>query len=224
MQNFYNRNRQLVWGVLVGVVSVYLISSVVVEKRLSELQSFLDSEIVQHEEYLKELASVTGRGGVNEHTSSVVRDCTPAQRKEFDTLLSSLDQGLSKSDLQTLNNLFGRCGYVFANQRASMVGQLQQRVLLLEELEFQRTLLGNLKPEESKIEKWKELQENENELQNLFFTLVDVQGKIIESLLAGQTTNSNPILSLREEASEIQSKLGQVTTAASSLRSDLVLP
>jgi len=222
MQDFYNKNRQLIIGVLVGIVSVYLVSSLVIEKRLHEMKVSLDDKILEQEIYLKELFTVTGRGGVNENTMSVIRDCVPEKRKQFDSLLSALDSGLPIRDLRVLNNLFGECGYVFANQRAHMVGQIQQGVFLLTELETQKKLLQDSTSEDVSFSKWQELEGEEIKLKDLFFSLVDVQGRIIEALLAGESTNSSSITTLREEAGKIQSDMSETTKITSVLRSELI--
>jgi hypothetical protein len=223
MQNFYNKNRHLILGISVGIVSVYLISSVVIEKRLHAVHVILDEQITVQEKSLQELAVVTGRGGVNELAESIVKDCTPNERKQFDTLLSSLDKGLSISSLRTLDVLFASCGNVFANRRANMAGQLKQEVVTLNNLETQKSLLTKGIDEEELITpKWQALQEKEDEIQKLFFSLVDIQGKIIKSLLSGQYVGSDAVIALREEATEVQNSLAEVTQDASTLRSQLI--
>ena len=224
MKNFYENNRQLIIGAIVGVLVVYLIVTMIVQNKLSGLQSYLDVEISEQVQELNELATIAGRGGSNDLTKIYVKDCPADERNKFDNLLSSLDTELSFTELRTLDDLFSLCGSVFADRRASMVAQLEQEIDVLNVYVTQKELLNDNYKEDSPLPKWNELLDGEKEIRDLFYEQVAVQDQIIKMLLSGKAVNSAKLTDLRDTAGQVQGKLSAATEKTSSLRKELVLP
>ncbi len=225
MKDTVKNNKALIGGVLIGIVAVYVFSGIIIDKKLNSLESHLDSEIQKQEEELKELALITSKGASNEFSENFIKDCRSEERKQFDQMLASLDKGLSAKDLTILNGLFARCGDVFANRRHSMVWQIEQGVDSLDRLLTEKNILNNEDQADNDqlIKKWQELLAKEKAVQQLFASQVEIQDKIIKTLLSGHGVNSNEINDLRREANEIQTELTMATEAVANSRSGLDL-
>lgn len=223
MKSFYRDNKQVIIGVLAGVLLVYLTAGLVVSNKLSSLENYLDTKISDQETKLNQLAAIAGRGGSNEFTENYVKDCPAEERKKFDNLLSSLDTELSFADLRELDNLFVFCGSVYADRRASMVAQLKQEVEVLDVYVTERELLDDDYKENSPIPKWNELLAGEEEIKDLFYEQVGIQNEIIKMLLSGKAVNSSKVTELQDKAGQVQGKLSSATEKTSGLRSELSL-
>lgn len=224
MTNFYMRNRPYILGMTVGVVIIYLFSSLVIEKRLHSMKVYLDSEIVSETKILSDLALTTGKGGSNEQADTVVSDCSHENRTKYESLLSSLDSGLAATDLKSLEVLFNSCGDVFSSRRSSMAMQLEREYKVLEQLSLQRNFLGDYDKKNSTLSKWKELVDNEIIISDHFRSLVKIQKQIIDAVISAKTIDSDEVVKLRTEAKEINDKMVLVTELSSVMRSALITP
>ena len=149
-----SKNKQIILGVVVGAVCVYLIASLVVVKKLHNTQVYLDNQIKSQTENLQQLSLIVARGGVSESVEKFIPECESSDRVTFDALLSSLDKGLSMTELQKLESLFDRCGRVFASRRAAMVLEFTQEVKNLEQLLLLKSKLGDDKDTQPFLSGW----------------------------------------------------------------------
>lgn len=218
------KNRPYILGVTVGIAIIYLFSSIVIEKRLQEMKTYLDSEIITETKILSDLAITTGKGGSNALADLVVLDCSHENRTKYESLLSSLDSGLKTTDLRSLEMLFNSCGDVFSSRRSSMATQLEREYMVLELLSTQRSLLGDYDIDSSTLNKWKELVDNEVKISEHFRSLVKIQKQIIDAIISGKTIDSDEVVKLRTEAKEINDKMVRVTESSSVMRSVLITP
>ncbi len=214
------KNKQLVIGLLVGVVAVYAISSFIVTEKLDGLKIHLDEKISLQQEVVRELATKISGGGVNERVSSIILECPSDETLQHDRLLSSLDKGLSRAELQGLNILFKRCGAIPATKRAAMALLFEQEVKLFTELVNERALLGGVSANDFNVSKWNALVEREKEISALFFKLVDSQKQIISTLADGGNLQS--VESFQIDATKIQTELSTITESAFEMRSVLI--
>jgi hypothetical protein len=215
-------NKQIILGLLIGVVSVYTLSTIIVTEKLKTLRVDLDSKIESQLTLIKEMATTLGRGAANEKISAVIPECPADEASQYDRLLSSLDKGLTKAEIQGLNILFKRCGSIPASRRAGMAMLFEREVFFYGELITQRTLLGDYKIEEANLAKWNTLAEREKEISSLFFKLVDSQRQIISTLEVGGSPSS--IESIQNEAGKTQGEMSSVTESAFELRTALTTP
>ncbi len=222
MTNFYMRNRPYILGVTAGVVIIYLFSSLVIENRLQSIKTHLESEIISEVKILSDLADTTGKGRSNAIADLIVSDCSHEDRTKYESLLSSLDTGLSVADLKSLDVLFNSCGDVFSSRRSSMAIQLDREYKVLDQLLTQRSLLGDYDTELLAFAKWKELVDNEIIISEHFRSLVEIQKQIIDAIISGKTINSSEVVELRAKAKEINDKMVLVTESSSVMRSELI--
>ncbi len=222
MENFYLKNKALIFGALFGLVLIYSLSVLIVENKLSVLKVSLDNEIEREIEILSELAVTTGKGGFNLEAETIINDCRSDERGKFETLLSSLDSGLSQVELSSLNDLFSSCGYVFANRRTSMQMQMEREFNFLNDMVENRKLVGDFDENSINLSKWQELITTEKEINANFQNMVSVQKEIIDLLLSKKASDSDEVQSALVKAQELKGALNTATERASSIRSTLI--
>jgi hypothetical protein len=222
MGNFYLKNKALIFRTLFGLVLIYSLSALIVENKLSVLKVGLDNEIEREIEILSELAVTTGKGGFNLEAETIINDCRSDERGKFETLLSSLDSGLSQTELSSLNDLFSSCGYVFANRRTSMQMQMEREFNFLNDLVENRKLVGDFDENSINLSKWQELITTEKEINANFQNMVSVQKEIIDLLLSKKASDSDEVQSALVKAQELKGTLNTATERASSIRSTLI--
>jgi hypothetical protein len=213
--------KYIIVGLIIGVVAVYLLSSMILEKKIHGLQAHLDTMIKTQSSIVKDLALTMGRGGVNEKIAAIVAECPSGEANQYDTLLASLDKGLTKNELQGLNILFKRCGSVPASRRAGMSLLFEREVFFLGEIIRERSLLGNYSIEESNLADWNLLVEKEKEISKLFFELVEAQKQIISILAEGGRPDLT-IETIQGEAKRVQDEMATVTKGAYEVRRSLI--
>ncbi len=213
------KNKQLIIGLLVGVVSVYAVSSFIVKEKLDGLRVRLDEKISIQHNVVKELAlSISVR--TDDRVSSIIAECPANESSQYDRLLSSLDKGLTKAEMQGLNILFERCGSVPASRRATMTLLFDREVSFYSELVQQRALLGDIEATDYNIAKWITLAEREKEVSSLFFDLLNSQRQIISTLATGGSLKD--VEPYQVEAGKIQIELSTIADSASEIRSALI--
>jgi hypothetical protein len=215
------QRKHLYAGLIIGALIVFLTSSLIVNKRLSDLRSTLDKEISADIEYLINMTPVAASGNDNQIINLLVRSCSLADNSDYEMLLGGLDNGLNASALNKLEQLFKLCGHVTASKRAGMVYLLGERLSNLNQLIKRREqLAGFTKEKELNIDGWNALVNKEKEISELFLGLVDVQGKIINDLINNVAIKE--LSAVQVEAQEIKAKLTVATEEASTLRATLV--
>jgi len=220
MNNIVRKYRTQIIGVLVAIFIIYLFSSLVTTKRLSKLDNYLENEIIEQIAVVKNLATIIGRGGSNEQSELLVKQCSQNDVTKHEELLSALDTDLSASNLKDLQNLFASCGHVYAYRRSSMFFQLSREVQVLESLAIIHNSI-NKEDFDYQIDEWKALVAKEEEIRDHFFELVVIQKRIIDTLTGGELRNSPNVENLRIEAQNKRSELSVLTKQASELRSTL---
>lgn len=219
-----SKNKQIILGLVIGAIFVYFVSGLVVDKKLHNTQVYLDDQLKSQTENLRELALIAARGGVSESVEKFIPECESSDRVSFDTLLASLDKGLSKTELQNLSSLFDKCGKVFAVRRAAMVLEFDREVNNFEQLLLLKSMLGDDKDTKPSLTEWKTLAEKEENISNKFLLLVSIQEQIIKTLLAGDLVSSPKVEVIRKRADEIVTELTIVTKEASDIRTALTTP
>lgn len=222
MLNF--KNKQIILGIVIGAIGVYFLSNMVIDKKLHNAQTYLDNQLKSQTANLHTLALISARGGVSKNVENFIPECESTNRVSFDTLLASLDKGLSQAELHNLSALFDQCGRVFANRRAAMVLEFDQEVNNLERLLSLKSTLGENKDIQPSLAEWKNLVEKEKSISDKFLALVNVQEQIIKTLLAGDLTSSSKVEVIRKQADVIVTELAVVTKEASDLRAAIMTP
>jgi len=215
--------KHLIIGLLVGSLCIYVLTNLVVDKRLTELRYKLDSDIEKKVTELQEIATTLGKGGANFEISALIKDCPGAVMVEYDTLLSSLDNGLSPEQLEKLYVLFSRCGDVSASRRAGMILLLDKNVEVLEQFIQQRSLLEkNYESDLVNLATWQALVQKEKESSDLIFSLVQAQEEILVALMGNAFPSSLVIENIRLRAQKLREELASTIGDASELRSSLI--
>lgn len=215
-----NRN-QIIGGLVVGLLVVYVSASVVVEKRMYDVRLHVDTKYeVQKEEVIK-TASLLGKGATNEAVSQVVPECPLDELSKYDDLLSSLDKGLERTELEALETLFNRCGSVASGRRAGMALMLEKEVGFLSLLAEQKKNLGS-EEELDMIADWQTLAQKEMQISDLYTKLVQAQGAIINALLDDVAPTEIAVENIRAGAQKVREDLNVLTGEASALRTTLM--
>ncbi len=216
------KNKQLILGAIVGAAIIYLLSSMVIDNKLESLKTHLDEKINSHIISAENIAKIIGRGGeVSEEIALTIPECPANEMSQYDSLLSSLDKGLSKYELQGLNILFKRCGDKFASRRAGMVLLFEYEILNLSELISEREILGDYSVLDTNLEKWEALVKEEKEVSRLYFELVNAQRQII-SILADEGESISTVEEIQSEVARIKSEMTVATTKTFELRESLI--
>ena len=214
--------KQILIGALTAVIGILLVSGVIVEKRLSDLRTHFEIRIAEQSSVVREVAEALAKNTTNEDFIKIVPECSMEESTVYDTLLSSLDKGLSVVELNRLDVLFDKCGGVVASRRAGMSLTLKKETALLQELVAGRLLLGDFKIEETKAEQYALLSKTEGEISMLFMKLVLAQGQIIAALQDDIPSTAVSVETIRAEAQKVREELNQLTDLVTTLRVDLL--
>lgn len=209
--------------VLLGIACTYLIVTTLVNLRFQQIEQGIRLLIADQQKTLVAIAETTARNGADTVTESIVRDCSVAERSEFDKLLGMLDAGLSQAQLTALERLFGRCGPFFSERKSVMVARLSREIEIYESYV---TLLGKVTGEDIAVAfdvpGWQALAAEERKQSGLFARLVSTQDEIISTLLSGSRPDSPEIQTVLQQAREIQETLVVANKQAASIRAELV--
>lgn len=215
------KKNQIIAGIVVGLLVIYLTSNLIVDKKLNALRSDLDTKIEEQTKVAVEMTNFFSKGGVTDEAAKIAQDCPVGDTNEYDTLLSALDNGLVKSDLNRLDTLFKQCGSVASTKRAVMAIQFESNIALLSQLVEQRNTLGKFDIENTNIDKWESLSTKEMEISNSFSRLVIEQGRIISAMVENVSPTSMAVENIRASAQAVRESLNSVTSEAFELRSEL---
>lgn len=221
MKNFILKNRQLISGVVFGVLAIILITSLIVEKRLSNLQDSIEDNLVISANELMTLADAISRGEVNGLAVKVMPDCSAAERVQFEGRLGRLNEGLSNTELKELDNLFSRCAPVSVIRRSAMVAQFESEFKNLSVQVKQRKMLGEYSDYDEQLKTWGDLLETEKSIVDLSFESVNLQYEIILQLLSGLNVDSDSANELKNRGQSIRTELGRLVSESIELRERL---
>lgn len=220
IKNFINL-KSLVITIIAAAVLAIVVSNII-SSRFERIESATKLNIANQEATLLVIAETTARNGADSITESIVKDCSNSERDQFETYLNRLNSGLSKVELSELERLFGRCGSFYSERKSVMVSRLVREIEVYEIYVAQlSTVLNRDMNSDYQVEKWKSLAESEKEQSNLFSSLVQHQDKIITTLLAGKSQNSEEIINILAEVKEVQESLVYANQQATSLREEL---
>ena len=207
----------------VGIAVAYVVIVAVVQEKLEDLSNLIELQISEQETLLSTIAETTARNGADTVTESIVRDCAISERDRFDTLLGSLDKNLSISELTELERLFGRCGTFYSERKSVMVTRLAR------EIEIYAAYVAQLEmiTDENEVEKfnvalWQTLSDQEKKQSELFTKLVQLQDKIISTLLEGKSVDCSEIAAVLQDVKGTQESLMVANKQAAEARSILI--
>ncbi len=196
----------------------YLGGILIAKERLSDLRNELLLQASEQRTLLATIAEITARNGADETTERIVKDCSLDERTQFDALLGRLDKGLLKNELITLERLFGRCGSFYAERKSVMVARLEREVEIYENYTTQLEQIGGVSVEDFQVAEWKQLVADENTQRVEFSTLVDLQDRIISSLLEGKNSASPEVAGILGEVRQVQQSLTDASISAAEKR------
>ena len=220
------KNKQILRGALAGLLIVFICSSLVIEKRLHDVRTALDTAIEAQEKVVIDIAPEIGSENRPEFSSieGLIAGCKSGESQEYDELLATLDKGLTQANLSRLEELFAVCGSIPAQKRSVMVFVFEQEVESLIQLVEYRALLGDVTYPSEKVVTYKSLIEKEVEIKNQYNELVNLQGDIINTLSLGAAVGSESITTIQTEVQTVQQKYATAIAEASKLRALVVTP
>ena len=217
-----HRYHNLILFVLFALLSYFLIV-VIVKEKLEDFHNQVEVQIKDQQALLATIAETTARNGADTITEAIVQDCSLEERTTFDELLERLDKGLSKSELTVLERLFGRCGSFYSERKAVMVARLTREIEVYDSYVLQLKTISDKKTVESyQVETWQQLAEVEKSQSDQFAKLVELQEKIISTLLSGKNSSSPEIQSILGEVKQTQQILASSNTEAATIRTQLL--
>ena len=201
---------------------MYSLTTFLAREQLEDVRTTIELKIAKQETVLATVAEVTARGGADAVVSSIITDCSSGERGRFDTLLSTLDRGLTASELSELSRLFDRCGSFFAERKAVMVARMKREMEVYREfIDLLGTVTDGSPRERYEVDEWERLVAAEEQQSSFFSELVTLQGAIVTTLESGATADSDEVATLLQEVSQVRDSLAVATVQAAELRSDL---
>jgi len=215
-------SKYLLIGLITGILFIYIVASVIVSSKTEAVLTNLDSEIQLQNSKLVATAALLSRGAANDEITVSFPECQNADSLAYDSLLSDLDKGLSRDQLQSLQLVFSRCGDAASNRRAAMSMLLEQQVENLNTLAQVKSTFSGKVDAVNDVATWVTLAETEKEISFLFTSLVTNQGDIIDILAGGGSYGSEKVEEIRLLAEISRGKLSELTAEASSLRQEVM--
>jgi hypothetical protein len=220
--NFIRKYQTAIFFVALAVL-LYFALNELATRRIESLSETLRAQIENQEALLMTTAELTARNGADEVTESIVRDCPTKERTQFDRLLGQLNTGLNASELREVERLFWLCGGFTAERKLMMVARLSREIEVYENYVAQlKAITSESAVEVYPVNDWKQLAADEKKQGQLFNELVNLQGKIISTLLEGRNINSDEIVAILTEVKEKQEALLVANKQAGELRSKIV--
>lgn len=215
------QKKELLIGLVLGVIVVFAASEYVVNKRMQTLSEVSSVELSKQIDAAVEISKLLARGAVISEIEQLIPECSVEQMVAYDTLLSSLDKGLSYTDLTRLKELFAVCGNVAAQRRSVMTLILSKHVEAIASLVSQKVAAGE-EVTDYKLSEWQELVKKEQTISRLFVSLVDAQESIIVSLLKNVPATSITVENIRASAQTLREEMITLTEEVTTLRASLV--
>lgn len=220
IKNFLNLRSILLTIVLISLLFVSINN--IIDNRFERVESEVRINIANQKTTLLAIAETTARNGADAVTESIIKDCTIEERSQFETYLNRLNTGLRNDELSELERLFGRCGSFYSNRKSVMVSRLAREIEVYEAYVAQLSvILDKDITSEYSVDSWNSLASAEKEQSVLFAKLVQLQDKIISTLLAGKSQSSPEIIDILKEVKETQESLVYTNKQASTVRAEL---
>lgn len=220
IKNFLNLRSILLTIVLISLLFVSINN--IIDNRFERVESEVRINIANQKTTLLAIAETTARNGADAVTESIIKDCTIEERSQFETYLNRLNTGLRNDELSELERLFGRCGSFYSNRKSVMVSRLAREIEVYEAYVAQLSvILDKDITSEYSVDSWNSLASAEKEQSVLFAKLVQLQDKIISTLLAGKSQSSPEIIDILKEVKETQESLVYSNKQASTVRAEL---
>jgi hypothetical protein len=216
-------------GIVVGCVLVLIVLFVghiytksQVDAALQNTHLALDTMIAEQEVILVTIADLVKQSAADAITERIIVDCSGSERQQFDALLNKLSVTISPSELRELDTLFLKCGRFYADRKSVMAARLIREVAVYKAhitLKQQTGVLDEIAL--SRVVRWQQIAETELEIAKNFTTLVDLQGDIILTLLAGKDRTSPEITATLDTVKETRDAMTVQTKQIEKLREEL---
>jgi hypothetical protein len=214
------QKKEILFGIVLGVIVVFAASEYVVNKRMKALDEVSSAELNEQIESAVEVSKLLARGSAIGEVEQLIRECAVEQMVAYDSLLSALDKGLSYADLLKLNELFAVCGSVAAQRRSVMTLILNERVEGIATLVAQKEAAG-YDTSVYKLNEWEDLAKKEVAISQLFVSLVDAQESIIVALIKNVPATSITVENIRASAQALREEMITLTEEVTALRASL---
>jgi hypothetical protein len=218
-----------IFGVLVGcvtVLAILAIGHVYTERQIADALTntnlALDTLVAEQEVVLITIADLVKQSAADEITERIIVDCSGTERQEFDSLLNKLSVTISRVELESLDKLFLKCGRFYADRKSVMAARLLREVSVYKSLITLQQQTGTLDEVAlSRVARWQQIAEAELDIAKNFTKLVDLQGDIILTLLAGKDRTSPEITTTLEAVKETRDAMTVQTKQTENIREEL---
>ncbi len=218
--NMTNRQTQTTFALLFMAVTL-LAASYYIKEKQEDYRSMVMVKLAEQETEMVRFAELIDRESADATVNKVVKDCEPADRERFDTLLGNLSQ-LAATELREVDTLFPACGSYFADRQAILAARLTREVeMYVEYIELLGLTSADTEEYEKKLVLWQKIDTEEAKRSELVTQLVDIQAEIIDLLVAGESINSDAINAKLQEAQTTKETLSLLGTQTDSLRLEI---
>ncbi len=205
------------------IATSYLISSLISQYKLKKLTTNLQVDLEEQQVKLQKFLQNIDSGQGSQMARLAIKDCSRSERDKFESLLGSLDDKLSASELVELDRLFGRCGNFLSSRDLITSADFSRETELYERLLDNLNTVYNFKGKNDtyNIDTWKQLAQLEMDRSKLGQDLTSQQDTIIRLLLNGEERNSSQIKTVLKEVDRIKSEILIIKNKIRILRTQL---
>jgi len=209
-------------AILTASILYFAVNSLI-DNRFAIVVENTQNELNKQQLLLTSIAETVSRNGADDVVESIVIDCSMAERSEFDRLLGLLNSGLNTSELTELERLFSRCGAFYSERKSIMSSRMNREVDIYETFVNQLSVIqGENLNDKYNLKLWRALAEEEQKQTHLFSKLVNLQERIILTLLEGKAISSPEIATILAEVKEVQENISLANIKASEIRNQII--
>ncbi len=208
--------------IVVALTGVYFSANHQTDGKHEEMVQQMSDRTDDQSELLLSIANSISRNTPIDEVSDIVKDCSVTNRNRFEGLLDSLDDNLSREELLELDTLFIGCGSYFADQRSLSIYVFDRELALYEVyVGLLSEMTGESNTGQYALSDWTALLAAEKTQAEHFSTLVDLQEDIIDRLLEGKASDSEEIVTILQEVSQVKESMLVGNIQASDIRARL---
>ncbi len=205
--------------ILFSVALTFVLSTWYVHHNQRALETLLREQLEEERSYLAQLAEITDSNGADSITQSIVRDCP--RRDEYESFLGNLG-ALSMRELIAVQTLSESCGMFYAERKALMVAKLERELVHYNTLLDTLALLSGEDFDSFQRTEWNSLVELEKGRSAGLGDQARIQEEIIAALITGESSQSEHVTQLVQQAQEINELLVVQNQRIDEMRSRLV--
>ena len=220
--SFFTAHRNSILALILLAVFMFGLVRFAVDQRLEVAVLQTHALLGEQTAILKQLAQTTDRNEAISPFTAVIDDCSLLERQRYNDLLGRLDESLSTTELETLQDVFDDCAHLHTDRKRLMAVQLDREAEIFDQLTEQLEVLGARDADRlEEAEAWHDLADAETTRAELFAELVSQQRSIIDGLQAGASSDDPAIQTILSSVQETQQELTETRQSITALHERL---